>query len=189
MSKFNRVAVVVSCLAVLALAMIVLLVTTEVITPAFLPSDWFDELAQKAIDSTGGTRAALIAIAVVLAVVALALSILELVPIRRRRLLLVSSNQAGITTIEQDSVRLLAEKTAASVRAVRHVHCTVREGINGLIISSRASVGLGNSIPEVSGELRTRIKESVEQFTGLPVVEVDVKAQYEPTEARHLTVS
>ena len=188
MKAFNRVAMVIVAAAILAGAMIVLLVATEVITQAFLPSDWFDVPLQSTVDATGGTLAAIIAVSIIIALAMIILAFMELMPFRNGVAFLISSGEAGITTIDQASVRVLAEKTGAAAHNVRGVRCQVGEGPNGLTISSQASVALGSNIPEVSAELQSKIKEAVERFTGLPVAQVNVKAKYESVEAKRLAV-
>lgn len=188
MSVLNRVIVILVALLVLAGAVITLLVATGAAAADVLPYGWFESSLQRAADASGGNVAAIIAVGVVIALGMIALLFLEVVPMRRRVPLLIRSAQEGVVAIDQQSVCLLAEKTAASAHNVRAVACSVRQRANGLLISCRPSVALGTSIPEVSAELQGKIKEAVEQFTGLAVAEVDVKAKYEKIEAKRLAV-
>lgn len=189
MSAFNRVVVVIVALVILAGAIITLLVTTGAATPDVLPYGWFESTLEKAADASGGDAAAVIVVSVIIALGMITLLSFEFIPLRKRVPLLVSSTEEGITTIDQESVRVLAEKTAATGRNVRNAECSIRAKTQGLAISCRASVALGSNIPEVSAELKSKIKEAVERSTGLPVAEVDVKAKYETVEAKRLAVS
>ncbi len=189
MSAFNRAVVAIVALLVLAGAVILVLVAANAIDPADLPSGWFDRALDRADTATGGTRAAFIAVSLIVALGMLALLVFEVTTVRRPAALLISSDESGITTVDQDSVRILAEKTASAIRAVRTISCDVAEKPGGLAISGQALVALGSNIPEVSTEMKSKIKEAVEQFTGLPVAQVNVKVRYETVEARRLTVS
>ena len=170
-------------LVVLAGAVITLIVTAGATTPSSY--GWFESALQRAADATGGNAAAIIAVGVIIALGMVALLLFELIPVRKAAPLLISSTEEGVTTIDQDSVRLLAEKTATSaVSNVRDIRCVVGEKAGGLTISCRASVALGSNIPEVGAELQNKVKDAVEKLTGLPVVKVDVKAKYETVKAR-----
>lgn len=187
-SVFNRVVVVIISMLVLAGAVITLLVATEVRTPEVLPYGLFESQLQRVADATGGSAAAIIAVSAVIALGMIALLFVEVIPTRKPVLLLISSTEQGITTIDKNSVCVLAEKTAATLHYVRDVKCSIGQRTGGLLISCRASVALGSNIPEVSAELQNKIREAVEQSTGLRVVEVDVRAKYETVEGKRLAV-
>lgn len=57
-----------------------------------------------------------------------------------------------------------------------------------MLISCRASLALGTNIVEMGADLRSKIKEVVEQLTGLPVAQVDIRTKYESREAKPLAV-
>ena len=187
-SVFNRVVVVIIIMLILAGAVITLLVATEVSTPEVLPYGLFESQLQRVADATGGSAAAIIAVSAIIALGMIALLFVEVIPVRKPALLLISSTEQGIATIDKDSVRVLAEKTVATLHYVRDIRCSIGQRTGGLLISCRASVALGTNIPEASAELQNKIKEAVEQFTGLRVLEVDVKAKYEKAEAKRLAV-
>ena len=188
MSVVNRVIVVIIALVVFAGAVINLLVATDVYGADVLPYGWFESQLESTADSSGGTAAAHIAISVLITLGMVVLLAFEFVTPRRPLLLLISSTEEGIATIERESVCELAEKTASTIRAVSDIKCSVRRKAAGLAISCCPVLTLGSNIPEVSAELQNKIKEAVEQLTGLPVAEVDIKAKYERAEARRLAV-
>lgn len=188
MSVFNRVVVVVIGLVILAMAVITLLVAAGISTPDVLPYGWFETQLQKVADATGAGVIGIIAVAVVIALAMIAMLFLEFVPPRSPGPLLISSTEEGIVTIDADSICVLAEATATNIHSVHQVKCSIREKTGGLLISCRPLVVLGTSIPEVGVELQSKIKEAVEQLTGLAVAEVDIKVKYKPVEARRLAV-
>ena len=185
MTAFNRIVVMVVALVLLAGSIITLLVATEATSPDSY--GWFDFILQKAADTSGGELAAVIAVAVVIALIAMAVLLIEIALPRQPAPLLISSSDEGITTINQDSVCILAEKTAAAVQNVRDVSCSISEKAGGLVISCQARVSLASNVPELCAELQSKIKEAVEMLTGLPVAQVDVKTKYESADARRLT--
>ena len=184
----NRVIIALVALFVLAGAIITLLVAAGAMDPTGF--GWFDATLERVADATGGAAAAVIAVSVVVALLMLALIYFQFVPSRprRRTSLLVGSGNEGMVSIDQESVRVLAEKTAATVRNVISVKCSVGEKAEGLAIGCRAAVSLGSNIPEVSAELKQKVKDNVEKLTGLPVSQVNVSCEYEAVEAKRFTV-
>ena len=187
MSAFNRVVALIVALVVLAGAVITLLVATGINNPGTYP--WFESQLQRVADATGGSAAAIVAVSVIIALVMIALFILEAIPFRKPVPLLVSTKEEGTTTISKESVCILAEKAAAAVHGVHDVRCGIGEKVGGLVISCQVSVALGSNIPELSAELKNKVKDSVEQLTGLPVTLVDVETKYgRPVQAKRLGV-
>ena len=185
MTAFNRTVVVVVALVLLAGSIITLLVATGATSPDSY--GWFNFILQKAADATGGALAAVIAVAVVIALLSIAVVLIELALPRQPAPLMIGSSQEGITTINRESVCVLAEKTAAAVQNVRDVDCIVSEKEGGLVITCQARVSLASNVPELCAELQGKIKDAVETLTGLPVAQIDIKTKYESADARRLT--
>jgi len=187
-SIFNRAVVVVIALVILAGAVITCLVATEVITPDVLPYRWFESQLQRVTDATGSSAGNIIAITVVVALGMIVILLFEFIPLSKPATLLISSTEKGITTIDVASVCVLAEHAGATIRDVRDVKSSVRGSAEGLLISCRTSVALGSNLIELEAESRSRISETVEQLTGLPVAQVDIKIKYESKKAKQLAV-
>lgn len=182
-------------LVIFAIAVIVLLVAIDVACPCLLASDWFEGELERVDAATGGEAAAIIAICVLVALAMITLMLVELVSFRRlvslRRpvFFLISSTEEGIAAVDKESICQLAETTVTTFHNIRDVKCKVREKANVLAISCRIRVALGTNIPELSTELQTKIKDSVERLTGLEVGQVDVKSRYESAKSKRLAVS
>jgi len=187
-SVFNRVVVVVISVVILVGAVVTLLVSTGVSNPDILPFGWFESQLTGAAEATGGGAATTIIVSGIIALGLLILLIFEFVPLQKTVPLLISSNEYGIVTIDKESVCLLAEKTSASFQNVRSAKCNLVESTEGLVIACRPSVALITNVPELSVEVQAKIKEIVEQLTGLAVARVNIKAKYETGEARRLAV-
>jgi uncharacterized alkaline shock family protein YloU len=99
---------------------------------------------------------------------------------------LIRSDGGGLLTIDQESIRLLANRIGSTAQSVRDIDCEVGEAPGGLVLSCKTSIALGASIPESGRELQSKIKEAVEEFTGLPVAKVEIKTHYELVEAKSL---
>lgn len=186
MTTFNRVIVVIVALLILAGAVIIWLVAAGASTPDIFP--FFETQLQAVADATGSTAVTIIVISILVALAMLAILIGEFNFLREPRPLLVSSTEEGSVTIDPNSICVLAEATATNIHSVHQVKCSIRERTGGLLISCRPLVVLGTSIPEVGVELQSKIKEAVEQLTGLAVAEVDIEVKYKPVEARRLAV-
>lgn len=188
MSVFNRVVVAIVSLAILAGAIITLLVATGVSAPDILQHGWFELQLQRVADATGGSKAGIIAISVVVALGMIGVLFLEFEPLRKPAPILISSTEQGITTIDVDSVCMLAESAAVNIHNVHDARCRLWRSEGGLIISCRVSVILGSNIPKVGAELQDKIKEAIEQLIEMGVAQVDVKIKYKQVETRRLAV-
>jgi len=165
---------------------ITLLVAFKAVSPDILPIPWFETPLNNAAASSGVLWALNIVVAAIVGLGMVFLLFLELfpelIPMRKREALLLSSSKEGTVTIDEKSVRLLAERAGIANRNVRALWCRLKENQGSLVITCYASVFLESNVPEVSAELRERIKETVEQLTGLSVTQVDVRAKYEAGE-------
>ena len=116
---------------------------------------------------------------------------------RRRRPLLIENAPEGGSTIDIDSVRLLAERTGIVNRNVNSLRCKVklrrggRRGVgpSRVTITCYPRLVLGSSTQEISDDLQTRIKEAVERLTGLVVMLVDVHCKFDRGEEGRLIAS
>lgn len=189
MDVLNRVVMVIAALAVLAGAVITTLVAVEVADPDVLFSGWFESQLEEVADASGGEVAGIIAVSITIALGMMVLLIFELIPMRKPALFMLSSTEQGIATIEKDSVRELAENTALSFRNVRDASCRVAKNAADLmVISCRTSLALGTNMTEMTAELQSKIKGTVEELTGLTVLQVNVKSKYESGRAKHMAL-
>lgn len=189
MNVFNRVIVVVAALLVLISAVITALVAIEVSDPDVVFSGWFESQLEEVADSNGGDVTGIVAASITIALGMAVLLVFELIPMRKPVLFLLSSTEHGIATIERDSIRELAENTALSFRNVRDANCRVVKNAEYLmVISCRATLALGTNMPEVTAELQAKIKESVEELTGLTVLQINVKSKYESGQTKHMAL-
>ena len=190
MDLWNRAAISLVALFLLLAAVVTLLVTLEAVDPDFLPggsvepSDaWFYDQLTGIAHFTGGDQAVTIAVTIMVAVFMLVLLFLEVPPVVFRRLpvLQVSHTAEGASTVEASSVRLLAERTGISNRNVNSIRCrlTVRRrptggGAASIVINCYPRVSLGSDLQEIRDDLQTRIKDVVQDLTGLTVLQVHV---------------
>jgi hypothetical protein len=86
----------------------------------------------------------------------------------------------GRVTMRRESVRDLIHHTTAQLPDVLQVDPQIDIGQQGLTIACRTSLTPDAHIPQVSAELQSRIKETVEQHLGMKVATVSVQAQLEP---------
>jgi len=186
MNIVNRIVVIIIAAALLVAAAITMMVAIEIMAPGEL--DVFAPQLQAVAAAAGGEVAAICAVCTVLIVAMLALIIFELLPRQVPAPIILSEAEQGLSTIDNESVCLLAEKTAVTVHGVRSADCGVRESEQGLRVTCRVTVALGSDVVETADELQIKIKGVVEELTGLIVGRVDVKVKYEPAASRRLDV-
>ena len=185
MNQWNRVAISLVALFLFVAAMVTLLVASEAVDPDFLPggaNSWFeDELLGLAnFDSTGKSISIIVAVAVAIAMVAVVY--FETMPLMGGPdTLQISDTTQGTMNIEATSVRLLAERVGISNRNVDSLHCRIRArgrplggGASSISITCYPRVILGSDVREIRDDLQTRIKQSVQDLTGLTVLRVHV---------------
>jgi uncharacterized alkaline shock family protein YloU len=183
MSVFNRLFIILLALVLLVAAIAVLLTTLHVAQPsqAAPAGSWFvDRLTPFAqLDSSLSGWA--IGVCVAFVVVAVVLLFLELrVRSRARHRVTIKEDDLGRVTLALDGVRELADHEASRVVGVNRAHSQVQEEQEGLHILCRVSVDPTSNVPEMTAELRERLKSAVEHHVGLPVTEVSVEAQVAP---------
>ena len=186
-SVFNRMLAVLAALVVLAGAVITIGVAIQA-WPADILMGWFQPQLQTAAEAPGATRLAVVALAAIAAVGMLALLIAEMVPLRENIVHTLSVTDKGTATIENDSLCLLAERTAETVHGVRDVRCLVRERQEGLKIMCHADLALGSNLLEINPEMKSKVREALQQLTGLTVARVDVKYKYQSDRRGHVSV-
>ena len=102
--------------------------------------------------------------------------------------LLVSATPTAIATVEARSVRYLAEAAASGNVAVEHSMCGLHTkatsppgGPQHIDISCRPTLTTGSSLPQVSRDLEERIRNTVQNSTGLVVEKVNIRgARFAP---------
>ena len=203
MDLVNRIAISLVALVVFVAAIVTLLVATEAIDAGFLagrPSGagWFYEQLYLVADLGGGGQAVAIAVSVVAAILMVGFISLEVVTVvRRQTVVRISITGEGTATIEGSSVELLAERAAQSNRSVTSIKCRARVrrrpvagGPASVVISCYPIVAMGSNVQEIRDDLQTRIKASVEQLTGLTVLQVNVvRVRYNRDDGRRLVGS
>ncbi len=186
-SIFNRILAIVAALAVLVGAVITIGVAIQAWPPDILIG-WFEPQLQQAADAPGGTRVAIVALSAIAIVGMLALLLAEILPLREPVVHTLSITEKGSATIENDSLCLLAERTGETIHGVRDVRSVIRERQEGLKVHCTAHVALGSNLLEINPEMKTRIREAIQQLTGLTVFRVDVKFKYHPDKRGHVSV-
>jgi len=184
MNVFNRVIVVILCLAAIAFSIIVFLLVAGAIHPAqvspggFLLGFW-SLFAQ--MNSTSATIAVVVWALVV--IVALVLLVLELIILRGEPAqFVIRQDNLGTVTVARDSVRKLVGYESKSVPGVIETRQTVDKGREGLRVRVRASLLPEVDAPEVGHNLQEKVQKSIQGHMGLPVAEVQVATQIEPFE-------
>ena len=204
MGLWNRLAVSLVSLFLIIAAVVTLLVATEAVPPGFLPGgvvadglvseeSWFQSELEDLASYEGSARVISMAISIAVAAVMLLVLLAEWRVGQKTMSLLISVTGEGGLSIEEDSVRYLAERTGQSNRNVTRLRCGVR--IQGrrnvaparVILTCYPRVILGSNVQEIRDDLQQRVKDSVESLTGLLVDRVDVaRVRYERSDSAKL---
>jgi hypothetical protein len=180
---FNRVLIIVLSLALLIAAGAVLLTALGVLQPVQVAplGRWFVErlIPFTELETTLWNWTVVICLA--LMVVAVLLLILELgARSREGRRITLKNDSSGRVTVALDGLRELTEREAVQVTGVNRARARVAEDTNGLRIACNVSVDPAISVPDMTQELRERIKAAIEHHVGLPVKQVSVDANVAP---------
>ncbi len=186
-SVFNRMLAILLALAILTGAVITMGVCIQAWPPSVLMG-WFESPLQMAAEAPTATRVAIMALAAIAAVGMLALLIAEILPLRENMVHTLSVTDKGTATIENDSLCLLAERTGETIHGVRDVRCMIHERQDGLSVRCHADVALGSNLLEVNPEMKSKVREALQQLTGLTVARVDVKYKYQSDKRGHVSV-
>ncbi len=190
MNVFNRLVLILLALALLVSASAVLLTTVGVAQPAQAApaGQWFVDRLTPFVQLDPSLWGLAVVVCAALIVLALVLLVVELrVRSRANRRLTLKQDDLGRVTVALDGVRELVDREACRVAGVNRARSEVRPEPTGLQIDCQVSVDPASNLPEMTGELRTRLKAAVEHHVGLAVTQVSVDAQVAPlvTNQRH----
>jgi uncharacterized alkaline shock family protein YloU len=190
MNIFNRIVMLVLALIVFAFGATTFLLLTGIVVPenSYLRAILALYSAWRAVALLrGATTNIAVLVALLLAIVGLVVIILEVLPLgrlfRRRepKQYVVRQDSLGQVTLGRSMVRDLVQHVAEDVPGVVHAdEPEVKDGADGLRISTRASLAWDADAPAVGQQLQERVKDSVQTQLGLPVAEVHVTAQTTP---------
>jgi uncharacterized alkaline shock family protein YloU len=190
MNIANRVSMILASLAIFLFGTITFVVLAGIVAPSNQTLrnilTLFTALRALAL-LRGATGNAAILIALVVAIVGLAVLVLELWgPVRllfargEDKGYVIRQDALGQVTVGRSMVRDVVQHEAEEVPGVLHAEPSVKEGKEGLRVSARASLAWDADAPSTGQILQERIKESVQTHLGLPVAEVRVTAQTAP---------
>lgn len=189
MNLFNRIVMALLSFILFAFGTITFLLLTGLVVPgnSYLRAILALYNAWRAVALLrGATTNIALLIALILAVVGLALLILELLPIgrlfRRRetKQYVVREDALGQVTLGRSMVRDVVQHVAEAVPGVTHAEPDVKDSTDGLHLTTHASLAWDADARAVGQQLQERIKDSVQTQLGLPVAEVRVIAQPAP---------
>jgi uncharacterized alkaline shock family protein YloU len=179
MNIFNRIVVVVLFFAFIAAAVISIMILVGY--KLTIPGSIFSQQVTFLQSLSGLTRVAAIAVAVAFILFIAYLIWLEFTVGRPEKTLLVSSNDQGVILVNKDTVEKFAEKVSRQEStSVKDVRCHVKQKREGILIDCLPTLRLGTNMNSVSPRIQTRVKEAVQNLLGLPVLDVRVRARYEP---------
>src|SRR5262245_4116858 len=185
MNTFNRIAMIVVSLILLVVGIIGLLLLNGAIRPSNLNVWLLYNLALYIAARQGVDFGPAMTVCIVLALIGLAILILELLPRRREAArYVVRQDSLGAVTVERASIADLVQHEARRVPGVLEVRPEVSNGPDGLHVFTRTTVEPEVEAPALGQELQERIKSSVQSHMGLQVAEVRIATQTAPLDRR-----
>ncbi len=128
----------------------------------------------EALFKGGGSNAIPLLIAAALMVLG-ALSFFFGIHYRRpERLVKVNNNEEGTVNISLNAVETMVKKAAAKISAVKETKARLKAAPEGVAIYLHVVVTPEANIPETAAALQKEVKESLENMSGLKVLEVKV---------------
>ncbi len=188
MKQLNRIIALFTCLTVLVSSVICLLVITQVFSPAVLPggsdiprtASWFQPQLEALAASSETSLLVNLLIFSVIGLLSSFILYIELKSPYKAKSLIISSAPEGNLTIEEDSIRYLVEKTGTNNRHIISMRCNVKiekrtpNIPNTISINCSPKITLGSNVQAIRDDLQTRVKDKVENLTGLIVHKVNV---------------
>lgn len=179
MNAFNRLAVVLMALAVLAAAVGVFLIVADLVSPNDVMADnWLRDQLRELDRLPGARGAATIGSTVAAAVIAALILVLESLPLWRRERLFAADAEGKSFRMDAYSVRQVVEGAATQIEGVRETVAELRGSSEGLQIRCRVTLDPSASMREAGPELHQQIKAAVEGMTGVQVADVQLKLEY-----------
>jgi uncharacterized alkaline shock family protein YloU len=120
------------------------------------------------------TALTFISVIVVLALISLRLLFISLSPGKSNMPSIDQRTEYGDIRISMETVENLSLKAARRTRGVKDLKARVKVSQAGLEIIIRAIVDGESSIPQLTEEMQTGIKQHIEEITGIPVAAVTV---------------
>lgn len=96
----------------------------------------------------------------------------------------VHETSMGEVRISLEAVENLVRKVARSIKGVREVKAVVRHGKDGMSVSIRGTLSPEVSIPEVSEEIQTAVRQYVKRVVGVELAEIQLEVENIANEGR-----
>ena len=181
MNFLNGLLATIGSLVLVAAGIMMVLIASEAISPNVIPGGAFDSELADVASATGSGLWTYVGAAIVLIAVGTLVLVVEFLHAVRAAspgMVLLRSEEAGVVRISLESVRQLAERICQGNRSVRRTRCAVRMTDGGLQMQCAVGLNMGAEVPGESSAIQRDVKEVVERLTGLPVVEVSIRAHY-----------
>ncbi|MFZ5814520.1 MAG: alkaline shock response membrane anchor protein AmaP [Bacillota bacterium] len=89
----------------------------------------------------------------------------------------IFESPAGEVRISLDAVESLVKKTARSIKGVREMKAVITHGKDGLHADLKGTVSPDVSIPEVSEEIQSSVRQYVKRVVGVEMAEIKIEIE------------
>lgn len=182
MNAFNRVAMFVVALALLAVAAGALLVLAGAFSPGQLPTEGIlADAARRLIILAGSAR---IVAYVVFGLSALFALIVLFFEVKPRRIgggpFLIGKTELGELTVERDGICRLADSVVGALEGVLSSRTRVFDGEQGIRCRTQVNVAADSPVKELAADMQKQIRQAIESQVGLAVEEAEVRVRIAP---------
>lgn len=139
----------------------------------WIPLDTTQTFAERIYTDTV-PAVAFIAGGIVMLLIALRLFYISVRSSREQAPSIDQRNEWGDIRISIETVENLALKSASRSRGVKDLRARVRVGSAGIEVTIRSMVDGESSIPALTEEMQSNVKQHLEEITGIPVASVSV---------------
>lgn len=96
----------------------------------------------------------------------------------------IYESEIGEVRVSLDAVESLVKKTARSIKGVRDMKAVITHGKDGLHASLRGTVSPDVSIPEVTEEIQSAVRQYVKRVVGVEMTEIRIEIENIATDGR-----
>lgn len=89
----------------------------------------------------------------------------------------VHETSMGLVSISLDAVENLVKKVARSIKGVREIKAVIAHTKEGLTAHLRGTISPEVSIPEVSEEIQTSVRQYVKRVVGVELVDIRIEVE------------
>ena len=114
---------------------------------------------------------------IIIAVALLFIGVLFIVKQPRTKVSIVMASKYGEISVTEDALREIILRSCLAHGGVHKVRPDIKQRKDGMEITISSQLDPGVMIPQISEEMQLKVKEDIENYTGIRVAEVKVRVR------------